>query len=139
MVALREQLGVLCEADAPTVLLTGESGTGKDVVAQCLHRGGVRSDRPFVEVDCASIPESLVESHLFGHERGAFTDAAGLPGDGGVRLPDEGLSLEAVERSLILQALERTGGHVPRAAALLGITRFTLRYRIEKYGLAPSP
>ncbi len=58
-----------------TVLITGESGTGKEVIAKAIHYNGKRKDYPFIAVDCASIPETLIESELFGHEKGAYTGA----------------------------------------------------------------
>ena len=65
----------VAESEASTILLEGESGTGKDVLAQFMHHFGKRQDRPFVPLNCAAIPETLLESELFGYERGAFTDA----------------------------------------------------------------
>jgi DNA-binding NtrC family response regulator len=74
MKTLRDLATRLAEARSP-VLLQGESGTGKDLIAHWLHYAGPRRDGPFVKVHCPSIPEDLLESELFGHEKGAFTDA----------------------------------------------------------------
>lgn len=72
-----------------TVLLTGESGTGKTMIAKEIHSRGKRSSRPFIHVDCASLPENLAEDELFGHERGAFTGAIGIK-KGKFELAEEG-------------------------------------------------
>ena len=74
MAELRRQLDLLATSDA-TVLLTGESGTGKGLVAKALHLRSARADGPFVALNCAAVPDALVESELFGHEPGAFTGA----------------------------------------------------------------
>ncbi|HHH31528.1 MAG TPA: sigma-54-dependent Fis family transcriptional regulator, partial [Polyangiaceae bacterium] len=83
-------------ADTPsTVLVTGESGTGKELVARALHEESSRAERPFIKVNCAAIPSTLMESELFGHEKGAFTGAvSSKPGrfelaDGGTLFLDE--------------------------------------------------
>ncbi len=111
-------------AAAPTngrVLILGESGTGKELVARAIHRGSLRRDKPFVEVNCAAIPEDLIESELFGHEKGSFTGATSKRhgkfelADGGTIFLDEvgDMSLKTqakVLRVLQEQTLERVGG-----------------------------
>ena len=109
-------------ADSPsTVLITGESGTGKELVAQALHRGSSRRTQPLIKVNCAAIPKDLVESELFGYEKGAFTGAVGSkPGrfelaDGGTLFLDEIGEIPVEMQVKLLRALqesefERVGG-----------------------------
>src|SRR3982750_1583114 len=75
MVALRALLQRIAASPASTVLLTGESGTGKDLAAKVIHYNSDRAAKPFMNITCSALPEALLESELFGHERGAFTDA----------------------------------------------------------------
>jgi two-component system nitrogen regulation response regulator NtrX len=118
--ALREQIATA----APTsgrVLIHGENGSGKELVARAIHALSARAEQPFVEVNCAAIPEELIESELFGHERGAFTGAQARRrgkfevADGGTLFLDEigDMSLKTqakVLRALEEQAFERVGG-----------------------------
>jgi len=119
-----EQIRLLIKRVAPTtgsILITGENGTGKEVVARMVHALSPRFKEPFIEVNCAAIPEELIESELFGHERGAFTGAVqGRKGrfdlaDGGTLFLDEigDMSLKTqakVLRILQEQRFERVGG-----------------------------
>jgi len=109
------------ERVAPTdtrVLVTGESGTGKELVARAIHRLSRRSDRPFVEVNCAAIPSELIESELFGHVKGSFTgavqDRAGKfeQADGGTLFLDEVGDMSMAAQAKVLRALEE--GRVTR-------------------------
>jgi len=81
-------IGQVAPSDA-TVMITGESGTGKELVARCIYRHSLRSDGPFIAVNCAAIPENLIESELFGHEKGSFTGATNLK-KGKFELADRG-------------------------------------------------
>ena len=75
MLEIKMLLARIASSRASTVLLTGETGTGKDLAAKAIHYNSDRAGRPFVNISCSALPEQLLESELFGHERGAFTDA----------------------------------------------------------------
>lgn len=126
--ALREKIGRLLQRqpDArrfPPLLIHGETGTGKGLVARLIHRAGPRADGPFVDINCAAIPETLLEAELFGYERGAFTDAkqakVGLfqaANRGTIFLDEVGLLPEGLQAKL-LKVIEE------RAVRRLGSTR----------------
>src|ERR1700733_5859643 len=135
-----------------SVLIVGESGTGKELIAQAIHNLGSRSDRPFVAVSCGAIPETLIESELFGHEKGAFTGTVGSregyleqAGDGTLFLDEVGeITLSTQVKLLrVLQQREfsRLGSNrlIPLRARIIFAIRQDLYYRINVMRIdAPS-
>ncbi len=102
----------LSRSDATTVLLQGESGTGKDVIARAIHYQSRRAEAPYMEINCTSLPDTLIESELFGHEKGAFTDAKAMKKglfeltDGGTILLDEIGDMPLSTQSKLLRVIE---------------------------------
>jgi DNA-binding NtrC family response regulator len=165
--AMREIFGLI-EQIAPSnvsVLITGESGTGKELVARTLHTLSSRKSRPFVAVNCAAIPETLIESEIFGHEKGAFTGAverrAGCfeLANGGTLLLDELAEMPAGTQAKLLRVLEerklrRLGARTeqdvdvrvlaatnrdPDKAVSEGDLRADLYYRLNVFHIAMPP
>ncbi len=144
MRALVDTLRELSTIDVSTILITGESGTGKDVVARSLHQGGLRTREPYIEVDCAALPETLFESTLFGHERGAFTDAKTMRrglfevAAGGTVFLDEIGEISLASQAKLLRALEnrrfkRVGGtsDITLSAAVVAATNRDLAKEVQ--------
>jgi two-component system, NtrC family, response regulator AtoC len=154
--AMKKMLGLaakVAESEVSSVLLQGESGTGKDLVAKAIHYGSQRADRPFVAVNCAALPATLIESELFGYEKGAFTDAKarkeGLfeQAEGGTLLLDEIGELELSLQAKLLRVLEegafrRVGGlkDIPLDVRVLAASNRDLkaesengRFRLDLY------
>ncbi len=141
---LREQIA----AAAPThsrVLIFGENGTGKELVARAIHRQSLRDQRPFVEVNCAAIPETLIETELFGHERGAFTGAVAQKrgkfdsADGGTLFLDEIGDMSLATQAKLLRVLQeqqftRVGGNklIKVNVRVIAASNKDLRQEIEK-------
>lgn len=132
------------KVQAPTVLVVGESGVGKDIIAHAIHEAGPRKAGPMMEVDCASLPEQLIESELFGHEKGAFTDARqtkrGLfeVARGGSIFLDEIGEMTAPTQAKLLRALEnrsfrRVGGTAQMRvdAGIIAATNRDLAQEVE--------
>jgi DNA-binding NtrC family response regulator len=117
----RELIARVGESNATTVLIEGENGTGKELAARAIHLGNARANQPFLGINCSAIPEALIESELFGHERGAFTDAKNTKkglfelADGGTVLLDEVGDMKPALQAKLLRVLEsrefqRVGG-----------------------------
>ncbi len=140
---VEEFISRVAQSDS-TVLIRGESGTGKEVVARGIHQNSPRRDRPFIAINCAAIPEALLESELFGHEKGAFTGAVGMrkgkletAADGTLFLDEIGELAPAMQAKLlrVLQQREfdRVGGihPVPFKARVLAATNKNLEQAIK--------
>ena len=143
----------VAESEVSSVLLQGESGTGKDLVAKAIHYGSQRADGPFIAINCAALPATLIESELFGYEKGAFTDAKarkeGLfeQAEGGTLLLDEIGELELALQAKLLRVLEegafrRVGGlkDIPLDVRVLAASNRDLkteseagRFRLDLY------
>ncbi|MGH7944274.1 MAG: sigma-54-dependent transcriptional regulator [Opitutaceae bacterium] len=149
LAGVEEKLRMIIAADErrqthlPPVLIEGETGTGKTTIARWLHQHGPRAQGPLVEVNCSALPEALAESELFGHERGAFTDASaariGLmeAADGGTLFLDELPSLSPTLQSKILTAIDdhairRVGSNRSKRvdARIIAATNVDLRERV---------
>lgn len=145
--AMREMLAMarkVAESEVSSVLLQGESGTGKDLVAKAIHYQSNRADGPFIAINCAAIPGTLIESELFGYEKGAFTDAKARKegmfeqAEGGTLLLDEIGELELSLQAKLLRVLEegafrRVGGlkDIPFDARIIAASNRDLRTESE--------
>ncbi|HVR36973.1 MAG TPA: sigma-54 dependent transcriptional regulator [Methylomirabilota bacterium] len=153
LAGMEEKLGKILTADArvrehlPPVLIEGETGTGKTTIARWLHHRGPRSKQALVEVNCSALPETLAESELFGHERGAFTDARaarmGLfeAANGGTLFLDELPSLSLPLQAKVLKVIEdhrirRIGGNreIPVDVRLIAATHCELKRLVAEGG-----
>jgi DNA-binding NtrC family response regulator len=141
---VKEQILRAAPTDA-TVLIQGESGTGKEVAAQCIHQNSKRKDAPFIAVNCGAIAESLRESELFGHERGAFTGAAAQRkgkielANGGTLFLDEVAELSLAGQAALLRVLqertfERVGGTrtIPVDVRIIAATNSDLEAAVKE-------
>ena len=145
MQAIYAQLAQLAETDT-SVLLTGQSGTGKELIARSIHRRSRRAAAPLVAVNCAALPDALLESELFGHTKGAFTDARGerkglfVEADGGTLFLDEIGELPLAMQVKLLRVLEQrsvrpVGGdrEIPIDVRLISATNRDLETAVEEH------
>ena len=134
----------VAKSDASTVLIQGESGTGKELIARAIHMESARKDKPFMAINCAAVPETLLESELMGHEKGAFTDAKNQKQglfemtDGGTLFLDEIGDMEVGMQAKLLRVLEertvrRVGGNkeIPVDVRIVSATNQELLKKIE--------
>ena len=144
MLEVKDMIGKVAPTNA-RVLITGENGTGKELVARQLHELSQRSSGPFIEVNCAAIPSELIESQLFGHEKGSFTSAIKQKkgdfelADGGTLFLDEIGDMSLSAQAKVLRALQenkivRVGGEkeIPVNVRILAATNKNLKAEIEK-------
>jgi len=144
---LRDLIGQLAASGVRAALITGESGTGKDLAARLFHAAGPRRHRPFVEVNCSAVSESLFESEFFGHEKGAFTGAVGARrglaelADGGTLFLDEVADIPLSCQPKLLRFLEdqsflRVGGgrKIRVDVQIIAATNRDLRAMVEQWG-----
>ncbi len=102
----------VAQSDASTIFLHGESGTGKDLIAKVIHYSSERSDKPFMDINCTALPETLIESELFGYEKGAFTDAKVMKkgffelADAGTIYLDEIADMKSSTQAKLLKVIE---------------------------------